>query len=250
MPNANGTPIGIEVSQSSKTVLPDTGTVLSGPLCRLETLSAEFHAQDLFEAFSLDASDSLWTYLPQGPFQFADEFLSWVQHVQGQQDPAFYAIIDEQTNKAVGVSAYLRIDQRASSIEIGWLTFSPLMQKKPIATEAMYLMMKNAFDLGYRRLEWKCNALNAPSIRAAARLGMSFEGVFRQATIVKGHSRDTAWFSILDSEWPHVRSAIETWLASDNFDEAGNQKLRLSDLTSPLLQDSWPQITVRLGAQN
>jgi RimJ/RimL family protein N-acetyltransferase len=250
MPNANGAPIGIEVSQSSKTVLPDTGTVLSGPLCRLETLSAEFHAQDLFEAFSLDASDSLWTYLPQGPFQFADEFLSWVQHVQGQQDPAFYAIIDEQTNKAVGVSAYLRIDQRASSIEIGWLTFSPLMQKKPIATEAMYLMMKNAFDLGYRRLEWKCNALNAPSIRAAARLGMSFEGVFRQATIVKGHSRDTAWFSILDSEWPHVRSAIETWLASDNFDEAGNQKLRLSDLTSPLLQDSWPQITVRLGAQN
>ena len=250
MPNANGAPIGIEVSQSSKTVLPGTGTVLSGSLCRLETLSAEFHAQDLFEAFSLDASDSLWTYLPRGPFQFADEFLSWVQHVQGQQDPAFYAIIDEQTNKAVGVSAYLRIDQRASSIEIGWLTFSPLMQKKPIATEAMYLMMKNAFDLGYRRLEWKCNALNAPSIRAAARLGMSFEGVFRQATIVKGHSRDTAWFSILDSEWPHVRSAIETWLASDNFDEAGNQKLRLSDLTSPLLQDSWPQITVRLGAQN
>ena len=96
----------------------------------------------------------------------------------------------------------------------------------------------------------KCKALNAPSIRAAGRLGLSFEGVFRQATIVKGHSRDTAWFSILDSEWPQVRSAIETWLASDNFDEEGNQKLRLSDLTSPLLQDSWPQISVKLDRQN
>jgi RimJ/RimL family protein N-acetyltransferase len=250
VPNANGDPIGIEVGQAAKPELPDSGMVLSGSLCRLEVLSAESHAQDLFEAFSLDVSDSLWTYLPQGPFQSVDEFAAWVERVQGQQDPIFYAIIDKQTNTAVGISSYLRIDQRASSIEIGWLTFSPLMQKKPIATEAMYLMMKNAFDLGYRRLEWKCNALNAPSIRAAARLGMSFEGVFRQATIVKGHSRDTAWFSILDTEWPQVRSAIEAWLAADNFDEAGNQKLRLSDLTLPLLADSWPQITVKVSEQN
>ena len=250
VPNANGDPIGIEVDQAGKPELPDGGRVISGSLCRLEQLRAEAHAVDLFEAFSLDASDSLWTYLPQGPFQSADEFSAWVKHIQGQQDPVFYAIIDNQTNKAIGISSHLRVDPKASSIEIGWLTFSPLMQRKPIATEAMYLMMKNAFDLGYRRLEWKCNALNAPSIRAAARLGLSFEGVFRQATIVKGHSRDTAWFSILDSEWPQARSAIETWLSSDNFDEAGNQKLRLSDLTSPLLQDSWPQITVRLGAQN
>ena len=250
VPNANGDPIGIEVIQAAKPGLPDSGIVLSGSLCRLEALSAESHAQDLFEAFSLDASDSLWTYLPMGPFPSADDFLSWVKQVQGQQDPAFYAIIDEQTNRAVGVSAYLRIDQRASSLEIGWLTFSHLMQKKPIATEAMYLMMKNAFDLGYRRLEWKCNALNAPSIRAAARLGMSFEGVFRQATIVKGHSRDTAWFSILDSEWPQVRSSMESWLAADNFDEAGSQRLRLSDLTFPLLEDSWPQVTVKVSEQN
>jgi len=250
VPNANGHPIGIEVDQAGKPELPDGGRVISGSLCRLEQLRAEAHAVDLFEAFSLDASDSLWTYLPQGPFQSVDDFSDWVQQVQGQQDPVFYAIIDNQTNKAIGISSHLRVDPKASSIEIGWLTFSPLMQRKPIATEAMYLMMKNAFDLGYRRLEWKCNALNAPSIRAAARLGLSFEGVFRQATIVKGHSRDTAWFSILDNEWPQARSAIETWLSSDNFDEAGNQKLRLSDLTSPLLQDSWPQITVRLGAQN
>ena len=250
VPNANGDPIGIDVDPAPKPVLPDAGRVLSGSLCRLEALSAEAHAVDLFESFSLDLSDSLWTYLPQGPFQSVDEFAAWVERVQGQQDPIFYAIIDEQTNRAVGISSYLRIDQRASSIEIGWLTFSPLMQKKPIATEAMYLKMKNAFDLGYRRLEWKCNALNAPSIGAAARLGMSFEGVFRQATIVKGHSRDTAWFSILDAEWPQVRSAIEAWLAADNFDEAGHQKLRLSDLTLPLLADSWPQITVKVSEQN
>lgn len=249
MPNANGDPIGIEVGQAAKPGLPD-GDLVSGSLCRLEQLKAEAHAVDLFEAFSLDASDSLWTYLPQGPFQSVDEFSAWVKNVQGQQDPVFYAIIDDQTNKAIGISSHLRIDLRASSIEIGWLAFSPLMQRKPVATEAMYLMMKTAFDLGYRRLEWKCNALNAPSIRAAARLGMSFEGVFRQAAIVKGRSRDTAWFSILDTEWPQVRSAIETWLAADNFDEAGNQRLRLSDLTSPLLQDSWPQITVKLGEQN
>ena len=250
VPNASGDPIGIEVDQAAKPELPDGGLVISGSLCRLEQLRAEAHAVDLFEAFSLDASDSLWTYLPQAPFQSADEFSAWVKHIQGQQDPVFYAIIDDQTNKAVGISSHLRIDPRASSIEIGWLTFSPSMQKKPIATQAVYLMMKNAFDLGYRRLEWKCNALNAPSIRAAARLGMSFEGVFRQATIVKGRSRDTAWFSILDNEWPQVRSSMETWLAADNFDEAGNQKLRLSDLTSPLLRDSWPQITVKLGEQN
>ncbi len=250
VPNANGDPIGVKVNQVAKPRLPNGGLGISGSLCRVEQLGAEAHAVDLFEAFSLDASGTLWTYLPQGPFQSVDEFSAWVQRVQGQEDPVFYAIIDARTNKAVGISSHLRVDPKASSIEIGWLTFSPLMQRKPIATEAMYLMMKNAFDLGYRRLEWKCNALNAPSISAAARLGLSFEGVFRQATIVKGHSRDTAWFSILDSEWPQVRSAIETWLASDNFDEEGNQKLRLSDLTSPLLQDSWPQITVKLGEQN
>ncbi|WP_415274423.1 GNAT family N-acetyltransferase [Aquiluna sp. Uisw_065] len=250
VPNANGDPIGAKVNQVAKPRLPNGGLGISGSLCRVEQLGAEAHAVDLFEAFSLDASGTLWTYLPQGPFQSVDEFSAWVQRVQGQEDPVFYAIIDARTNKAVGISSHLRVDPKASSIEIGWLTFSPLMQRKPIATEAMYLMMKNAFDLGYRRLEWKCNALNAPSIRAAGRLGLSFEGVFRQATIVKGHSRDTAWFSILDSEWPQVRSAIETWLASDNFNEEGNQKLRLSDLTSPLLQDSWPQITVNFGEQN
>jgi len=250
MPNANGDPIGVEVDQQARPALPDGTVALTGSLCRLEQLNAESHAADLFEAFGLDAIGSLWTYMPHGPFESVDEYRAWVKKVQGQQDPMFYAIIDGQTNKAVGIASYLRIDPRASSIEVGWLTFSPLMQQKPIGTEAMYLMMKNAFKLGYRRYEWKCNALNAPSIRAAARLGMSFEGVFRQATSVKGHNRDTAWFSILDTEWPKARSAFETWLAADNFDEAGNQNLRLSALTSPLLQDSWPQVTVRLSEQD
>jgi len=171
--------------------------------------------------------------------------------VQGQQDPMFYAIIDGQTNnRPLEWLHIFGLTPRASSIEVGWLTFSALMQRKPLATEAMYLMMKNAFELGYRRYEWKCNALNAPSIKAAARLGMSFEGVFRHATTVKGHNRDTAWFSILDTEWPSAEAAFETWLAPDNFDESGNQKLRLSDLTSDLLQDSWPQVTVRLLEQD
>jgi len=249
-PNAKGNPIGIEVDQEARAGLPDSSIVLSGGLCRLEQLRAETHAADLFEAFSLDSSGSLWTYMPHGPFGSVDEYRVWVQKVQGQQDPMFFAIIDGQTNKAVGVASYLRIDQRALSIEVGWLTFSPLMQQKPLATEAMYLMMKNAFDLGYRRYEWKCNALNALSIKAAARLGMSFEGVFRQATTVKGRNRDTAWFSILDTEWPSAKAAFRTWLAPDNFDEVGNQKLRLSDLTSDLIQDSWPQVSVRLSEQD
>jgi RimJ/RimL family protein N-acetyltransferase len=250
MPDANGDPIGVEMKHQASPGLPDGTVVLTGKRCRLEQLNANSHAADLFDAFSLDVSGLLWTYMPHGPFESVDEYHVWVKQVQGQQDPMFYAIIDGQTNKAVGVASYLRIDPRASSIEVGWLTFSPLMQQKPISTEAMYLMMKNAFELGYRRYEWKCNALNAPSIRAAARLGMSFEGVFRQATTVKSHNRDTAWFSILDTEWPSAKAAFETWLAPDNFDEAGNQGLRLSYLTSDLLQDSWPQVTVRLSGQD
>jgi RimJ/RimL family protein N-acetyltransferase len=245
MPNANGDPIGIEVDKAVRPGLPGGTVELGGRLCRLEQLGDKAHAADLFEAFRIDSTGALWTYMPHGPFQSVGEFRTWVRQVQGQQDPHFYAIINTQTNKAVGIASYLRIDPGSSSIEIGWLTFSPLMQQKPLATEAMYLMMKNAFQLGYRRYEWKCNALNAASIKAAARLGMSFEGVFRQATSVKGHNRDTAWFSILDTEWPAVKAAFETWLAADNFDEAGNQKLRLSDLTFPLLQDCWPHLEVR-----
>lgn len=242
-----GNPVGELVEDFTLPELPDLTSVLLGQLCRLEPLDDAKHAADLFQAFSLNQSGSLWIYMPHGPFQDEAEYRAWVLKFQNQQDPMFYAVIDLETGKAVGVAAYLRIDPRAASIEVGWITFSPLMQQKPIATEAMFLMMQYAFELGYRRYEWKCNALNQPSIQAAMRLGFSFEGVFRQATIVKGRNRDTAWFSILDRDWPSAKIAFETWLDLSNFDELGVQKTRLSELTSDLLEDSWPNLRIREG---
>jgi RimJ/RimL family protein N-acetyltransferase len=144
----------------------------------------------------------------------------------------------------VGIASYLRIDPAGQAIEVGYITYSNLMQRTPISTECMYLMMRNAFDMGYRRYEWKCNAQNAPSISAAMRLGFSFEGLFRQATMVKGHNRDTAWFGIIDKDWPTAKAAFETWLHPDNFDNDGLQKQRLSDLTSPIVYDRWPVLKV------
>ena len=145
-------------------------------------------------------------------------------------DPLFYAIIDAATEEAVGVASYLRIDPRNGSIEVGHLGYSLLLQRTPAATEAMYLMMERVFRLGYRRYEWKCHALNAPSRAAAQRLGYSFEGVFRQAAVVKGRNRDTAWYSVIDKEWPMLEAAFLRWLHPTNFDEQGRQRARLSAL--------------------
>jgi RimJ/RimL family protein N-acetyltransferase len=242
--DSQGNPVGMPITDFDLPQLPESALFLLGQLCRLEKLEATEHAADLFAAFSLDRTNSLFTYMPHGPFQTEADYINWVLKFQHQKDPMFYAVIDLETKKAVGVAAYLRIDQRAASIEVGWITFSPLMKQKPIATEAMFLMMQYAFELGYRRYEWKCNALNKPSIQAAMRLGFSFEGVFRQATTVKGHNRDTAWFSILDSDWPRAKLAFEAWLNSNNFDQDGVQKTRLSNLTSGLLKDSWPNLTI------
>jgi RimJ/RimL family protein N-acetyltransferase len=150
-------------------------------------------------------------------------------------DPLFFAIVDEETGKAVGVASYLRIDPRNGSIEVGHLRFSSLLQRNPAATEAMYLMMKRAFELGYRRYEWKCDSLNAPSRAAALRLGLSFEGVFRHAMVYKGRNRDTAWFAATDLDWPGLERAFVRWLDPDNFDAQGRQRSRLSELTAPLL---------------
>jgi RimJ/RimL family protein N-acetyltransferase len=147
-------------------------------------------------------------------------------------DPQFYTIIDVLTEQPVGLASYLRIDAANGVIEVGHLNYSPLLQQKPAATEAMYLMMRHAFELGYRRYEWKCNALNLPSRRAAERLGFLFEGLFRQSMVIKGRNRDTAWYSILDSEWPAVRQRLEQWLAAENFDAAGRQRQALSVLMS------------------
>ena len=158
--------------------------------------------------------------------------LAWLRGVAAKADPQFYAIVDERSGRALGLASYLRIDPAAGSVEVGWLHFSPALQQSRLATAAMALMMANAFALGYRRYEWKCNALNKPSWRAALRLGFSYEGTFRQNRVDKGRSRDTAWFSVIDSEWPALQACFARWLAEENFDEAGRQRLRLSDLTT------------------
>lgn len=193
-------------------------------------LDAEAHASALWAANALDASGKMWTYLPYGPFDSLAAYRAWLVEMGARHDPFFYTILDASTNQPVGLASYLRIDPTSGAIEVGHLHFSPLLQRTPAATEAMFLMMQHAFALGYRRYEWKCDSLNAPSRAAALRLGFTFEGIFRQALIVKGRNRDTAWFSITDQEWPTLKEAFLSWLAPTNFDERGGQRERLSAL--------------------
>ena len=174
----------------------------------------------------------MWTYFTSGPFEDEAAMLAWLRGVAAKVDPQFYAIVDAGSGRALGLASYLRIDPAAGSVEVGWLHFSPALQQSRLATAAMALMMANAFALGYRRYEWKCNALNRPSWQAALRLGFCYEGTFRQARVDKGHSRDTAWFSVIDGEWPALKGCFERWLADANFDEQGRQRLRLSELTA------------------
>ncbi len=185
---------------------------MAGRYCRLEPLNPEIHAEDLFVANRLDESGLNWTYLPYGPFDDLKSYRVWLEKACSQNDPLFFAIRDLASEEAVGVASFLRITPSSGSIEVGHLNFSPKLQRTPAATEAMWLMMDRAFTLGYRRYEWKCNALNIPSRVAAQRLGLSFEGVFRQHTISKGRNRDSAWYAAIDSEWPLLREAFLTWL--------------------------------------
>ncbi len=236
--NILGQPIGFPLSNWRSPQLP-SGDPMAGDFCRVEQLNPSLHAASLYVANMMDTEGEMWTYLPYGPFNTLDDYYSWTEEMCRSSDPLFYAIIDKATNKAVGVASYLRIDPTIGSIEVGHISYSPLLQRTPVATEAMFLMMKHAFTLGYRRYEWKCNALNAPSCSAAERLGFSFEGIFRQATIVKGCNRDTAWFSIIDKEWPTLKDIYQRWLHPTNFDEVGKQRLRLSEiLTLPYLEKS------------
>jgi RimJ/RimL family protein N-acetyltransferase len=201
-----------------------------GRLCRLEPLDAAKHAAALHEAHALDREGRNWTYLPYGPFASAAEYAAWVESVQAREDPLFFAIVEAASERPVGVASYLRIDPAMGVIEVGHLAFSPALQKKPAATEAMYLMMRRAFEeLGYRRYEWKCDSWNAPSCRAAERLGFRYEGTFRQAVVMKGRNRDNAWFSILDGEWPALKQAFEAWLDPANFEATGTQRRRLGE---------------------
>ena len=209
--------------------------VLAGTRVRLEPLDAARHAAALHAAFAADAQGATWTYLPYGPFADAQAYAAWAQGYADVADPMLFAIVDARTDSLCGVAAYLRIDPRNGCIEIGHLAFAPSLQRTPAATEAIFRMIDHAFSLGYRRVEWKCNALNAASRRAAQRLGFSFEGVFRQAAVVKGRNRDTAWYAILDTEWPALRTAHVHWLADGNFDGHGRQRSALADATRPLL---------------
>lgn len=218
--NSLGQPIGSPVQWQAKTA--PNFQVLTGQYCRLEPLSLE-HVDDLYTAFKADQDDRIWTYLPYGPFVEQTSFNTWLSKQVASLDPFFYSILNA-AGQAIGVASYLRIDPTNGVIEVGHINYSPALQKTPAATEAMYLMMRQVFeDLGYRRYEWKCDALNQPSRQAAKRLGFSFEGIFRQATVYKGRNRDTAWFSIIDSEWPSLKQKFETWLDASNFDATGRQ---------------------------
>ena len=202
---------------------------INGRYCHLEPVNPASHAADLFTAYQADETGANWTYMGYGPFATFAAFESWLTATCLGNDPLFFAIINAKTGKAVGVASYLRIVPQMGAIEVGHIHFAPAMQKTAVATEAMYLMMRYVFDeLGYRRYEWKCDALNAASRKAALRLGFQFEGVFRQALIYKGRNRDTAWFSIVDQEWPQLKQAFEQWLAPENFDENGRQRQSLA----------------------
>ncbi len=233
--NELGQPIGFPVPDW-RPCDPPPRTVMAGRTCRVEPIDPARHAADLHEANLTDQEGHIWTYLAYGPFDSLADYRDWMEAACLGDDPLFHAIVDTATDKAVGVASYLRIDAPIGVIETGHINYSPLLQKTVAATEAMYLMMARVFDeLGYRRYEWKCDALNAGSRRAAERLGFVFEGVFRQATLYKGRNRDTAWYAIIDKDWPKLQPAFEQWLDPSNFSEAGQQHKRLSALTAAVV---------------
>jgi RimJ/RimL family protein N-acetyltransferase len=204
---------------------------IAGSTVRLEPIDPARHARQLFDAsHDSGAADLLFRHLPYGPFASFDDFKAWLDGCAASTDPLFFAIFDSDSATPQGMASYMRMAPDHGVIEIGHIWFAPNLQRTRTATEAIYLMASHAFDdLGYRRLEWKCDALNERSRRAAERFGFTFEGVFRQHLVVKGRNRDTAWFSILDGEWPSVRAAFEAWLEPKNFDEAGRQRRSLAD---------------------
>lgn len=228
--NEFGQPIAAPLPQWTARPRP-TRIALQGRYCSIEPLDIARHAADLFHAYSAD-DGRMWTYLSVGPFTDLTAYIHWATAASVSADPLFNAIVDAHSGRAIGVAAHMRIDPANGVIEIGHVTYSPQLQRTRAATEAMFLMMQYAFELGYRRYEWKCDALNAPSRAAAQRLGFTYEGVFRQAVVYKGRTRDTAWFSIIDTEWPALRAAFTQWLVPANFDEMERQRVALSTLTA------------------
>ncbi|MDR0805418.1 MAG: GNAT family N-acetyltransferase [Enterobacteriaceae bacterium] len=228
--NQYGQPVGLDVPDWNGCLRP-SGETLSGKYCRLEQVNPALHGDDLYSAYQQAADSRDWTYLSVGPFADRQGFETYLQQMAVSRDPIHYTVIDQQNGKALGTLALMRIDQKNGVIEVGFVTYSPDLKRSRIATEAQFLLMFYALDsLGYRRYEWKCDALNAPSRAAALRLGFQFEGIFRNHVIYKGHTRDTAWFSIIDNDWARLKPAYLTWLNENNFDENGKQKTRLSEL--------------------
>ena len=212
-----------------------SGLTLHGKTVRLEPLDPDRHGPGLCDANATDTNNHNWSYLPYGTFPDFPSYHAWLKSVAEQEDPVFFTIIRLSDNRPVGVAGFLRINPRDGSIEVGHIHFSPLLQRTVEATEAMFLMMQWAFDSGYRRYEWKCHALNGKSRAAAQRLGLSFEGVFRQMSINKGRNRNTAWFAAIDTEWPALSACFDKYLSAENFDADNQPKLALSALTKPLL---------------
>jgi RimJ/RimL family protein N-acetyltransferase len=226
--NALGQPIGASLPGWTARALPPR-TPIEGRHCHLAPLDGERHARDLFEANAADGDGRMWTYMSYGPFATLEAYRRWTEDAAASPDPLFHAILELKTGRASGVAAYLRIDAPAGVIEIGHIALSPSLQRTAAATEALYLMARRAFDeLGYRRLEWKCDALNAASRAAAERLGFLYEGCFRQATVYKERNRDTAWYAMIDRDWPGLRARFERWLDPGNFDAEGRQRTRLA----------------------
>lgn len=227
--NDLGQPIGFALPSWSPPP-PPAREPMQGRYCRIVPLERRF-ASELFDAYALDREGRNWTYLAYGPFATLEAYRTWMEETCFGPDPFFYAILDRD-DRPLGVAAHMRIQPSAGSIEVGHVNFSPRLQRSRVATEAIYLMAQRAFALGYRRYEWKCDALNRASRAAAQRFGFTFEGVFRQATVAKGRNRDTAWYSMLDREWPAIGEIFERWLMPDNFDAGGRQRTALSDLVA------------------
>src|SRR6201997_534270 len=219
-----------DVVDSAPARLPQP-TVLAGRFIKLVPLNPEAHGEALYENSHGEGQELLWRYLFDGPYPNRAAFDARLRQMASSRDPLFFSILDQASGNAVGYASYMRIEPAHRCIEVGSILFTPPLQRTPGATEAMYLMARHVFeDLSYRRYEWKCNALNEPSRRAAVRLGFSFEGIFRQHMIIKGRNRDTVWYAMLDGEWPARKAALERWLSASNFDAEGKQKISLSQL--------------------
>lgn len=224
--NEYGQPVGFDITGWSAPPYPEP-TPIEGRIVALEPLSWDAHGESLWETLSA-APGSLWTYMTFGPFSERSDFQRTIEALVGLDDWVTFAFIVD--GRAAGLAAYLRINPAEGVIEIGSIVFSPAMQRTTAATESIYLMLRHAFELGYRRCEWKCDALNEPSRRAADRLGFGYEGVFRQATHYKGRNRDTAWYAIIDREWPALDRRFQDWLAPENFDRDGQQIRSLKEM--------------------